>query len=232
MVKATTARGGAVAAALAIAFGAACSSGSDSPGDPVATAPGHYSVMLENDVVRVLRIRYAPGDRTEMHHHPDGIVVALNGSQTRFTLPDGTTQDISLPTDAGNYMPAGDHGAENVGAVELEAILVEFKGAQAGTATLPTAREGQSMTMLAEGAFGSAYRVAAEPTSEEAAGTTHEFDQVVIALAPTEVSLTVDGQAPKTSWARGDVAFIPRNTGHASKNLSGMAADYVLVMIK
>jgi hypothetical protein len=32
--------------------------------DPVKVDPGHYSVDFENDRVRVLRIRYGPGERS------------------------------------------------------------------------------------------------------------------------------------------------------------------------
>jgi quercetin dioxygenase-like cupin family protein len=221
-------------AALAVAaFGSAC--GSSAPAasiDPVVAFPNNYSVIMENDTVRVLKITYAPGDKTAMHHHPDAIVVALTGTTTKFTMPDGSTQDVALAADAGNYMPGGEHSPENVGGSALDAILVEFKKPQPGTAMLPSAREGQTMNVLAEGPYGTAYRITAEPTFEEPEGTTHEYDQVVIALAPAEVTLNVEGQPTKTNWARGDVAFIGRNTPHGSKNTSGMAANYVLVEIK
>lgn len=38
--------------------------------DPVKVDPNHYMVDFENDDVRVLRIRYAPGEKSEMHGHP------------------------------------------------------------------------------------------------------------------------------------------------------------------
>ncbi len=231
MTKKATVNAVAVLAALAAsALGSACASGGSD--DPVAIAPAHYAVLVDNADVRILKITYAPGDKTAMHRHPDGIVIGLNGGKTRFTMPDGKSEDAELATDAALYMPAGQHSPENVGASRLEAILVEFKRAQPGTATLPAMRDGIAMTPLAEGSYGSAYRIAAAPTFEEPAGTTHEYDQVVVALAPAEVSLSLDGQPPRTKWARGDVAFIGRGTPHASKNLSGVAADYILVAIK
>jgi quercetin dioxygenase-like cupin family protein len=212
-------------------FGAACSSGGGSD-DPVASAPTHYSVLLENDTVRVLKITYAPGEKSDMHRHPDAIVIGLSGGKTRFTMPDGKAEDAELMTNAGLYMPAGQHAPENVGTTRLEAILVEFKKAQPGTAVLPAAREGMAMPTLAEGPYATAYRATADPSFEEPAGTTHDYDQVVIALAPIEISLSIDGAAPKTSWVRGDVQFIGRGTPHASKNLSGLPAEFALVAIK
>ena len=37
--------------------------------DPVAVDPKHYKVELENDRVRVLRIKYGAHDRPVMHVH-------------------------------------------------------------------------------------------------------------------------------------------------------------------
>ncbi len=34
--------------------------------DPLAVDPGHYTVEFENEHVRVVRIRYAPGDASSM----------------------------------------------------------------------------------------------------------------------------------------------------------------------
>ena len=38
--------------------------------DAVAADPKHYSVSFENDVVRFLRVKYGPGEKSVMHRHP------------------------------------------------------------------------------------------------------------------------------------------------------------------
>src|SRR5438445_3779166 len=38
--------------------------------DPVRVDPKHYTVELENEKVRVLRIKYGPREKSEMHGHP------------------------------------------------------------------------------------------------------------------------------------------------------------------
>jgi uncharacterized RmlC-like cupin family protein len=188
--------------------------------------------MFENASVRVLKIDYAAGAKSATHAHPDSIVVPLTTSKVQFTMPDGKTQDSDLATESAMYTPAATHSVTNMSKGRIDGILVEFKSAAPGKATLPTARPGLAMKMLAEGPRAVAYRTTADPTFQEPAGTTHEFDQVVIALAPSQMSLSIDGKPAKTSWARGDAQFIGRGVPHESKNTSGKPIDYVIVAIK
>jgi quercetin dioxygenase-like cupin family protein len=95
--------------------------------DAVEVAPDHYTVELENDEVRVLRISYGPGEKAGMHAHPGGIVVFLTDGEIRFTLPDGTTQDISVKAGQTRWVDAVRHAPENLGDAPLEVIQVEMK---------------------------------------------------------------------------------------------------------
>jgi quercetin dioxygenase-like cupin family protein len=200
--------------------------------DAVTVAPANYKVLVDNARVRVLKIDYAPGAKSAMHQHPDAIVVSLGPSTVHFTLPDGKTEESNLAADTANYTPATTHGPTNVGSGRVNAILVEFKGAAPGTAKPPTTRDNMAIKVLAEGPYGLAYRVTADPDFQEPAGSTHDYDQVVIALAPAQIALSIGGKPTKTSWARGDVAFIGRGTPHESKNTGGKPVDYVVVAVK
>lgn len=200
--------------------------------DAVKTDPTHYKVIVDTPSVRILRIAYAPGDKSTTHSHPDAVVVPLSASTVKFTKPDGTSQDMSLASESASYMPAGTHVSTNIGKTRADAVLVEFKTAAPGKATIPTTREGLAIKVLAEGPRATAYRSTIAPTFTEAAGTTHDYDQVVIALGPSQVSLALSGKPAKTTWARGDVVFIPRGTGHESKNSGGKPADVIIVAIK
>jgi quercetin dioxygenase-like cupin family protein len=220
------------AAFAAMAFVAACGSEPQVPQDPIAAAPANYSLVLENSAVRVLKINYAPGDKGALHNHPDAMVVALSGGKMRFAMADGTTVDSELATEAALYSPAQAHSPSNVGTTRFEAILVEFKRDAPGTATLPPSREAMGMTQLAEGPYAVAHRVTADPAFEEPAGSTHEYDQVAIALSSGSMSVALGDEAPRTSWARGDVLFIGRGVPHATKNLAGAPVDFIIVSIK
>lgn len=200
--------------------------------DPVKVDPGHYKVVFENAVVRMLKIDYPPGATSPMHQHPDAIVIPLAAAKVRFTMPDGKSQDVDLADASAMYTPAGTHSPTNIGAGRIDALLVEFKSAGPGTATLPTSRAGMAMKILAESPRAVAYRTTADPMFQEPAGTKHDYDQVVIAPGSAQMSLSIDGKPAKTSWARGDVQFIGRGVPHESKNTSGKPIEFVIVAIK
>jgi beta-alanine degradation protein BauB len=200
--------------------------------DPVQVDAAHYKVLVDNPSVRVLAISYPAGGKSTMHQHPDSIVVPLAESTVRFQTPDGKSTEEHLATETAMYSPAGTHLPTNAGKTPVNAVLVEFKAAAPGTATVPTSREGMTMKVLAEGPRAIAYRTTATPTFQEPAGTTHEYDQVVIALSATKMSLSVDGKPAKTDWKRGDVQFIGRGTPHESKNTTGKPVDFIIVAIK
>ena len=95
--------------------------------DPVAVAPGQYRVEFEDDDVRVLRVVYAPGEKSAMHGHPDSIAVYLTGGHIRITLPDGRVGEPRVPPGATMRHAAGSHAIENLGDAPFELVLVELK---------------------------------------------------------------------------------------------------------
>jgi beta-alanine degradation protein BauB len=200
--------------------------------DAVKVAPANYQVVFENASVRVLKISYTPGAKSAMHQHPDAIVIPLAAAKVRFTLPDGKTQDSDLANETAMYMPAETHSPTNVGKGPVDALLVEFKTAAPGKAALPASREGMTLKVLAEGPRATAYRSTASATFAEPAGSKHDFDQVVVALGASPLSLSIDGKPAKTTWARGDVQFIGRGVAHEAKNTGGKPSEMIIVVIK
>lgn len=95
--------------------------------DPVKVDPKHYKVEFENDQVRVLRINYAPGEKSVMHDHPDTVAVFLTDAKARFTLPDGTSQDATMKAGTAEWRPGGKHLPQSTSDQNFELILVELK---------------------------------------------------------------------------------------------------------
>jgi hypothetical protein len=89
-----------------------------------------------------------------------------------------------------------------------------------------------AMKPLADGPRGVAHRMTADASFHEPAGSKHDYDQIVIALSSTQMSLAIDGKPAKTAWARGDVQFIGRGVAHESRNTGGKPADFVIVSIR
>jgi quercetin dioxygenase-like cupin family protein len=199
--------------------------------DPAKVDPTHYKVVFENPSVRVLRIDYAPGSKSTMHQHPDSIVIPLGTSKVTFATPDGKSIDQELASEAAMYTPAGVHLPSNTGTGSVDALLVDFKAPAPGKAALPASRPGLALKVLAEGPYAIAYRTTADPTFHEPAGSKHDYDQVVIALGPSQMSLAIDGKPAKATWARGDAQFIGRGVPHEAK-ASAKSGDMIIVAIK
>src|SRR5712692_2670350 len=62
--------------------------------DPVKVDSKHYTVEVENEKVRVLRIKYGPREKSEMHRHPALVAIMITDCHARFTYPDGKTEEI------------------------------------------------------------------------------------------------------------------------------------------
>lgn len=199
--------------------------------DPAKVSPGTYKVVLDNPTVRVFRVGGEPGNKVAMHSHPDHLAIALSPGKVQITPKDGKPETLDMAGESASYVPAGAHESANVGSAPLDAIVIELKVAP-GTAEIPASREGMNLKVLAEGPKAVAYRITADPSFQEPAGTKHDYAQIVIALEPSKMSLSIDGQPAKTSWARGDVQFIGRGVPHESKNTGGKPVSFIIVAIK
>ena len=99
--------------------------------DAVKTDPKHYTVMSENDQVRILKVHYGAHEKSIMHSHPNAVAVFLNDAKAKFTFPDGKTQDLAVKTGDAQYTPSTVHLPENTGDQPLDLIVIELKGRSA-----------------------------------------------------------------------------------------------------
>jgi hypothetical protein len=96
--------------------------------DAVAADPAHYSVSFENELVRFVRVKYGPGEKSVMHRHSASCVIFLTGQTFNFTLPDGTTEPASVSEGALGCGDGNVHLPQNIEKNAAEFIMVEFKG--------------------------------------------------------------------------------------------------------
>lgn len=103
--------------------------------DALVAAPQHHRLLLENDRVRVLDTRIAPGERTPVHTHQWPAVHSVL-SWSAFVRRDAagvvvvdtrTGRAVPEPPTALWGEPLGPHSLENVGSTPLHVISVELK---------------------------------------------------------------------------------------------------------
>jgi ketosteroid isomerase-like protein len=108
--------------------------------DAVQADARHYSVVLENDRVRVVRIRYGPRERSPLHSHPAGAYVFLTGGRARFTDASGRAQEDSFAARNVGWSDGDRHAVENLTDQPFELVLVEPKGIGSSEADIAAVR--------------------------------------------------------------------------------------------
>jgi len=103
--------------------------------DPVNISPQYYTVVFENDQVRVLEYRLRPGEKEPMHSHPAGVVRYLSDATFLTTLPDGSVSEGSVQKGDVQWREFTIHAAENIGTTEALAFAIELKNSPGQQAT-------------------------------------------------------------------------------------------------
>jgi len=95
--------------------------------DPVTLDSDHYRVELENEKVRVLRVRYGPHEKSVMHEHPACIQVNLTIAHLKVTYSDGRIESTHSKAGQVSLLPPSEHLPENLSDFPYEAIAIELK---------------------------------------------------------------------------------------------------------
>ena len=95
--------------------------------DAVTADPDHYAVEFENDVVRILRVEYGPGEESVMHRHPPLCSVTLSETDWRMEEPDGSSTETTASHGDVGCDEASTHRPANPGTTPNEVVLFELK---------------------------------------------------------------------------------------------------------
>jgi quercetin dioxygenase-like cupin family protein len=95
--------------------------------DAATVAPNVYTVLFENERVRLLEARLKPGDKSALHSHPDYLVYNLDDGKVRFSGPSGEGEEVELNAGGVMWRDAEEHSAEGVGSTDVRALLFELK---------------------------------------------------------------------------------------------------------
>lgn len=98
--------------------------------DAVAAAPLNHEVIIENDLVRVLRVTVRAGEIEEKHTHKWPSVFTITKRPRIKYFNDQGQVDLGSPPEEGVPFwlePEGVHWVENPADFDLEAIRIELK---------------------------------------------------------------------------------------------------------
>lgn len=83
--------------------------------------------VLENERVRVLKVQIKPGEKTNMHSHPDTVVCILNDQKLKFENSEGEDNEFELNFGQVLYIEPVTHAVQNIGETEAISIVIELK---------------------------------------------------------------------------------------------------------
>jgi hypothetical protein len=96
--------------------------------DPRAVDPAHFKVEIDNNQVRVLRLRLGRGEKTHVYEERlERLLVPLTEARLKTTGADGTVKTVQYRPGEVQWQIPGTQSDENTGDAAYEAILVEFK---------------------------------------------------------------------------------------------------------
>jgi hypothetical protein len=104
--------------------------------DSLIAAPDHHTLLFENDHVRVIRTRIAPGQIVPVHTHRWPAVLTMSSwsdfvrrdPQGNILLDTRTTSEAPMLNTPLWLEPLPPHSVENVGNNEINNVQVEIKG--------------------------------------------------------------------------------------------------------
>jgi hypothetical protein len=94
--------------------------------DPAVTDADLYTVVFENERVRVLEYRDRPGDTTHPHRHPDSVMYTLSAFRRRVSSG-GRQADVDLPAGQVRWVGEQEHMGENTGSSDTHVLFIELK---------------------------------------------------------------------------------------------------------
>lgn len=201
--------------------------------DPVKVDPRHHKVEFENAQVRVLRVTFAPGEKSPAHDHPSLMAIYLTDTQSRISPVGGAVNET--PRKRGEvFATAGSkHTVENIGKAPSEVIVVEFKnppmkGWSAGARDAVTL-DSKHYTVVAENDHARALRVRYGP-NEKSVMHDHAPNVTVFFSSGKVAMTTPDGKTSEISAARGTVMFSERQTHLPTSGADG--AEAIVVELK
>ena len=111
------------------------------PPDAVAADPARYSVLYENDVAQMIRVKLPAGAKSVMHSHPAGCAIFYKDATLKTTTPAGEVRTQTYRPGDVTCGDAHSHLPENAGK-DTEFVQIHLKGRK----TFDHLQTGRSLT--------------------------------------------------------------------------------------
>ena len=96
------------------------------PPDAVAADPARYSVLYENDVAQMIRVKFPAGAKSVMHSHPAGCSIFYKDATLKVTSPTGEVRTHEYRQGDVSCGDAYSHLPENAGK-DTEFVQIHLK---------------------------------------------------------------------------------------------------------
>ena len=209
-------------------------------GTPTAARPlvvrgavGGEAQELQNDWVRVWRLKLAPHEKTPIAEHLPLVTVYLTDARLRVTGADGRTENVMQAAGTVAYRSGARYGEDNLSDRPLEAIVVELKpgATKSPRITLdPVVLDPQYHTVPFEN---DRVRVLRTVLAPHVKSPLHEHPHYVVVYL-TELHTTMelgDGRVVDNPRRAGEVAWRDAMK-HATENIGEQTAVEIQVEVK
>lgn len=95
--------------------------------DPLVLAPENYTLLMENDQVRVFDVRIRPGEKLRLHANGPSVIYVFNDGKLQHTYEDGTSIVTPAVSGALIWDEAETHETMNVGDTDIHSLKIELK---------------------------------------------------------------------------------------------------------
>ncbi len=96
--------------------------------DPLRVAPGHFTLLFENEQVRALRLKLDPGQSAPMHEYTlQHLVVCMTDLNARMTSSEGAAEAVQKKLGDFSWSGPSRQKIENLSNQPLELVILEMK---------------------------------------------------------------------------------------------------------
>jgi len=203
------------------------------PAKPVGVTS---QVILENDVVRVDRVRCAARCSEPVHSHPTNrINVFLSDTELEFTEEGRVYLTNAVGGEVRFHRSGSPHALRNPTDKSFEWLSVTLKqeprGLRPGVIPADTPFKGMAVRRLLDNDAVRASFLVLDAGMRELPHS-HPTDLLVVILTPGEVETTIGGKTERRAVRPGDIMWFPRGVEHHASNVDKANMEDVGIHIK